>query len=289
MRLRRTVMTGAALALLTVGGLAPSRAGTTGAGTNGARPDAFGQRIRLARTSFDPTAGLPSVPAAFSVPDASSSLWLVQLQVPVTAVAQHTLAATGMSFLGVVPDATYIARGSAVAAEGARALPGVRAVVALEPWFKVAPSLDKLAGASPRPMLVGTFPDRAAGPLAARLAGAGFDVVRVESNRIVTVSATAAQLPAMAGDPAVAAISPTATMQPLNAIARWTTQSARRSYTPLSDRGLDGSGETAAAADTGLDYYPDKTGAANWYVSDCADPAAASSCKKADYLYQAPD
>src|SRR5207245_1972434 len=87
------------------------------------------------------------------------------------ALALLTVAATAMSFLGVVPGATSIARGSAVAAEGARALPGVRAVVALQPWFKVAPSLDKLAGASPRPMLVGTFPDQATGPLAARLAG----------------------------------------------------------------------------------------------------------------------
>ncbi|TML40800.1 MAG: hypothetical protein E6G27_09425 [Actinobacteria bacterium] len=288
MRLRRTVTTGVALALLTVGGLAPSGAGITGAVAAGPA-DAFGRRIRLARASFDPAAGAPAVPAPFSVPDASSSLWLVQLQMPVTAVAQHTLAATGMSFLGVVPDATYIARGSAVAAEGARALPGVRAVVALQPWFKVAPSLDKLAGPSPRPMLVGTFPDQATGPLAARLAGAGVNVVRVESSRIVTVSATAAQLPAIAADPAVAAVSPTSSFQPLNAIARWTTQSARRSYTPLSDKGLDGSGETAAVADTGLDYVPDKNGAANWYVSDCTNPAAATGCKKADYTYQAPD
>src|SRR5205823_13625653 len=132
MRVRRVVgAVAAAGALITT--VMPTAAVTRAA----AATAPFGTQIRLARASFDPLAGLPAVPSAYTQAFDSTQLWLVELGFPTQATAQRALAATGMRFLGVVPDTTYIARGPLSAASVARSVPGVRAVVPLSPWFKV--------------------------------------------------------------------------------------------------------------------------------------------------------
>jgi subtilase family protein len=284
--MRRAGLAAAAVAVALAAG---ALAAVGGPDVAGARDSAYGARIRLARSVFDPADGSPSVPERFAVPSGRAGLWLVQLRVPVSRAAQAALPATGLRLLGVVPDATYVARGSVDQATSARNQKGIRAVVPLQPWFKVAPALDRLR--SRQLVQVGTYPDVDAALVADRLRAGGVQVVRVDSDRILTVRADKAHLATIAADDGVAALSPVARMQAANAIASWTTQSARRDYTPVSDHGLDGTGEAAAVADTGSNYFPDKNGRANWYFSDCADPAhpTTGTCKPADYAYQAPD
>ncbi|MCU1375106.1 MAG: hypothetical protein JWO68_2392, partial [Actinomycetia bacterium] len=247
----------------------------------------FGTQIKLARAVFDPTLGAPSVPSGLAVAPTKAGLWLVQVKVPVTRDGLTVLGRTGLTFLGVVPDATYVARGNITAASLASRLPAVRAVVPLQPGFKLRPELDRIKGATL--LQVGTFPDSPAAAVAGRLRTAGIHVVRVESTRVITVRADRAQLAAIAADDGVTAVSLAPKYELQNTAARWTVQSARRGYTPLADHGLDGTGEVAAVADTGLDYYPDANGAASWYFSDCTDPLhpTTQTCKKADHTYQA--
>ena len=191
--MRRAGLASAVAAVALVSG---ALAGLGGSGVAGARDTAYGTRIRLARSVFDPTDGSPSVPDRFSVPEVRAHLWLVQLRFPVSRAAQAALPATGLRLLGVVPDVTLVARGSLDQAVSARRQRGVRAVIPLQPWYKVAPDLDRLRGA--QLVQVGTYPDVKAAGVAARLRAAGVAVARVDSNRILTVRTDAAHLTTIA-------------------------------------------------------------------------------------------
>ena len=306
----RWVRWGGVAALAAVVAVAGSRQGR-------ASTPPWGTRVRLARVIFDPAAGVPEAPkplaalaaavrsttagAATATAAATATgvaaatdrqnLWLVQLRVPVTRAAQAQLGAVALKPLAVVPDDTYLMRGTAIAANQARRLRGVRAVAAMPLWAKVAKGVETVPAGTK--LQVAVMPDSDAGQVAARLRAAGVDVAPVRSNRLLRVTAhhPAYDAATIAADPGVAAVTRTAKLQPMNAVARWVTQSAERQQTPLTDRHLTGTGEVGGVVDTGLDYYPDRNNQAMDYVSDCADPLhpSAATCKLADFTYQAPD
>lgn len=271
------------LVLSTVGGRLP-QAAASAASNAGSQ---FGKLLWLPPTPFDPLKVRRVVsPALASAPQ--DDLYVAQLDVSKgMRLAQDSFFARAITLnarvLGYVPEAAYLVRIDRSGAEQLRSVS--RAVVPFHPAYRITPQ----AATSPI-LTVVTLPDSDALQLAQLLRLSGFSAL-ASSNRIALVKNRPGLIERLAVDSAVLAIEPQGTYKAFNTDARWVTQSVQRDYTPLTSQGLNGTNEAVAIADTGVDYYPDQVGQANYYFSDCPKPLAPtvgpSGCKLADYTYAA--
>lgn len=261
--------------------------------------------IRLQTGAFDPTTaagpvqeGLTRLEESALAPDTAYP-WLVQARPGRQGEVTAAVDGAGASVLGVVPEATYLVRATVGQRAELAASPSVRWSGLLQPSWKLpvaAPNRSALLA------LTGTQTYRVygfrgtpeAGALAGALSGiAGVSVV-TDAAPVIDVEATAAQLPAIAALPGVQWVGVRPTVVPLNAQARWVTDTGVRDerWATRDDR-LTGAGQTAAVADTGVNYTYDLNDRAHAAFRDCEDAAAprtdaVGTCKLADYTQVTP-
>jgi len=247
----------------------------------------------------DPTRGMPAVPPAFSVSPARATTWLVQLQAPVTAQRLTELARIDADALGYLPMDAYAVRASALQVAVMRSRTDVvRAVVPLQPWYKVRDEALRAPRGTALRVLV--WPGSNAGTVAQRLQGTA--ALRAVSDAVLIGRRQSDDdLARIADDPDVEFVGVAGTMVPFNTDARWVTETAQRDNWFVSDpvggsnslglpgQGIDGSGEAVSVADTGSDYFPDRNGMASDWFSDCTDPLhpTVATCKLADRTFEA--
>jgi uncharacterized repeat protein (TIGR01451 family) len=253
--------------------------------------------IRLQVGAFDPLAdpvpappGIPVVPEATLAPG-TAQYWLVQVrdnQFP--AVADAVTAAGGL-IVGYVHDDTYMVRATPAQSALIEASPSVRWAGYYQPAWRVP------VGAAGRPSLLdldGTRVYRvhvfAEDPSPASVGEAlakmpGVEVVG-DAGVVVDVRATAAQVPAMAALPSVEWIGVRPKAVALNANSRWVNDTGIRDLFSATAPGrLTGAGQTAAVADTGLNYTYDLNHRAHVAFRDCD---ASGVCKEAIYTQLQP-
>ncbi|HKZ83752.1 MAG TPA: S8 family serine peptidase [Anaerolineae bacterium] len=254
--------------------------------------------IRLLAGAFDPLADPLPAGAAIAhiveetLPAGQPQYWLVQVNGQRYADAWAAIEATGGLVAGTVPDDTYMARATPEQARAIRADPAVRWVGYYQPAWRVPiaidgkPGLLDLAGtqtlrvwvfrAEPNPETVGQ----------ALATMTGVKVIE-DAVYVIDVEATAAQAPAIASISAVEWIGSKPEVVLLNGEARWVTDTGIRDvYATTAPGRLTGAGQTAAVADTGVNYTYDLNGRAHIAFRDC-DPDG-SNCKEAIYTQLQP-
>jgi hypothetical protein len=113
----------------------------------------------------------------------------------------------------------------------------------------------------------------------------GVKVLRDETV-VLDIEATPAQIPAIASIPAVEWIGTPPQIVPMNMNARWVNDTGVRDlYAATAPGRLNGAGQTAAVADTGINYKYDLNGRAHVNFRDCD---AAGVCKEAVYTQVRP-
>ncbi len=254
--------------------------------------------IRLLAGAFDPlTDPLPAGAAIAhtaeeTLPAGEPQYWLVQVNGQRYADASAAIEATGGLVAGAVPDNTYMARATPEQARTIRADPAVRWVGYYQPAWRVPIAVDGKPGlldlAGTQTLRVWVFraePNpEAVGQALATMIGA-----RVVENAVyvIDVEATAAQVPAIASLSAVEWIGLKPEIVLTNAEARWVTDTGIRDvYAATAPGRLTGAGQTAAVADTGINYTYDLNGRAHIAFRDC-DPDG-SNCKEAIYTQLQP-
>jgi hypothetical protein len=243
-----------------------------------------GKTVRLATVAFDPGRKVPAPPRGLAADRASNHHWLVQMRGLATRSARAQLEAAGADIIGYVPDMTYIVAGGRAVAEAAKAQKGVRWVGAYHPAYKLSPALDQLKFSAGR-LRVFIHKDAKPSGVAARLREMGLEVGEV-GRRIVTVQGTRAALNTIARIEGVSWVEQVPEYQLHNNNARWVNDTGMRGEYAVTRPGrLDGAGQTAAVADTGINYIKDSNGRAQAAFSDCT---AAGVCKLADYVQQFP-
>jgi hypothetical protein len=248
--------------------------------------------VRLLAGAFDPADdALPTVPGmalrdASSLPTNTAQYWLVQVRdqrfQDVTAAVEKA----GATIAGTVPDETYMVRATPAQRDAIAASPAVRWTGYYQPAWRV----PSAAGAKPGLLqLTGTqryrvhvfASDPAPRAVGRALAGmAGVKVVR-DDGVVVDVEATAAQVPGIAALPAVEWIGTVPRIIPMNMNARWVNDTGVRDlYAATAPGRLNGAGQTAAVADTGVNYKYDLNGRAHINFRDCNSSGV---CKEAIY------
>src|SRR4051812_11725001 len=103
--------------------------------------------LRLNRVTLDTAAATPAVAPALSAGLAPTS-WVVQLRSASTPDQVDALRAVGLRVVahGYVPDNGWLVRGQADAADRARQLAIVQAVIPFHPAYRISPRLDGLVG-----------------------------------------------------------------------------------------------------------------------------------------------
>jgi hypothetical protein len=237
--------------------------------------------IRLATGAFDPLRGVPSVAADLRA--ARPRHWMVQAHYPATKATRDAVVAAGARIVAQLPDVTWIVTASPAVASQIRHQPGIRWVGPYQPAYKLSPLLTDV-GRNPARLRVWPHRDVDGATLARQLAplnASGVSIVEV-GHQLVTVDAPNTALHALARVENVAWIEHLPTYQLHNANALWTTDTGERDVLGAAAPGrLDGAGQTAAVADTGVNYVPDPNGRAQRAFSDCD---AAGRCKLADYV-----
>ncbi|HVF76413.1 MAG TPA: S8 family serine peptidase [Acidimicrobiales bacterium] len=234
--------------------------------------------VRIAAGAFDPAKGVPEVPADLQA--AATRYWFVQVHAPATKPVRVAIEAAGAEILGTVPDVTYLVRADAAAAAKVTAVQGVRWVGMFQPAWKVAPGIDKIGEAEQvRVWAHRGLTGKAIAPTLARIPGVKVTEV---SGTVAVVDATKAALSAIARVDDVVWVEPQPQYELHNGNALWVTDTGERDKLAATAPGrLTGTGQTAAVADTGVNYKPDDNGNAQRAFSDCN---AAAQCKLADYV-----
>ena len=253
--------------------------------------------IRLLAGAFDPTAGPPpSVPGislkdASTLPAGTAQYWLVQVDGKEYAAVEAAVAKAGARIAGTVPDDTYMVRATPAQRAAIDANPAVRWSGYYQPAWRVPvaagakPGLLDLTGTQRyRVHVFADDPDPSA--VASALARiAGVKVLR-DAGVVVDVEATRAQVPAIAALPAVEWIGTPPKAFPMNFNARWVTDTGVRDlFAATAPDRLNGAGQTAAVADTGVNYKYDLNHRAHVNFRDCD---AAGVCKEAIYTQVTP-
>jgi hypothetical protein len=253
--------------------------------------------VRLLAGAFDPAQdAAPTVPgmalrAAASLPAGTPQYWLVQVQDQRYADVQAAVAKAGGRIVGTVPDDTYMVR----ATPAQRAAIDSSSAVRWTGYYQPAWRVPVAAGAKPGLLeLTGTQRYRVhvfAGdpaPAAVGRALAQMPGVRVlrDEGVVADIQATRAQIPAIAALPAVEWIGTPPNAFPMNYNARWVNDTGVRDLFAATAPGrLNGAGQTAAVADTGVNYKYDLNGRAHVNFRDCD---AAGVCKEAIYTQVTP-
>jgi hypothetical protein len=244
-----------------------------------------GTTVRLATVAFDPAIEVPEPPDGLAADVAASRHWLVQMDGPVTRAARTAVEAAGARIIGYLPDMTYVVAAEPAAAEALASQDAVRWVGVYHPWYKLSPALEQLdfdRGA------VRVFVHQDADPAAVADDLDVLDGVEVAEvgRRIVVVDAARASLAAAARLDAVAWVEQVPQYELHNDNARWVNDTGMRGeYAATAPGRLDGAGQTAAVADTGINYIKDANGRAQAAFSDCDE---SGSCQLADYVQRFP-
>ncbi|MDP8956207.1 MAG: S8 family serine peptidase, partial [Actinomycetota bacterium] len=253
--------------------------------------------IRLQVGAFDPLDdplpapdGIPLVDES-TLPAGTAQYWLVQVadnQFPQVADA---VSAAGGLIAGYVHDDTYMVRATPAQRTQIDASPAVRWTGYYQPAWRVPvaaggrPGLLEVKGTQIYSVTVFTAEPNpgAVGQALANMAGV--DVV-TDAGVVVEVRATAVQAPVIAALPAVEWIGIKPRPVALNANARWVNDTGVRDvYSATGPGRLTGAGQTAAVADTGLNYTYDLNKRAHVAFRDCNE---AGVCKEAIYTQKQP-
>ncbi len=254
--------------------------------------------IRLLAGAFDPLAGslpagsgLPLVEAA-ALPAGTPQYWLVQVADRRYADTTAAIEGAGALMAGSVPDDTYMVRATPAQAEAIAGSSAVRWVGYYQPAWRVPIAAGGKAGlldlAGTQIYRVHVFradPDPSAvGQALAAMAGV---VVVEDAGVAIDIRATAAQVPAIAALPAVEWIGIKPEIVLHNVDSRWVNDTGVRDvYEATAPGRLTGAGQTAAVADTGINYTYDLNGRAHVAFRDC--DAGGANCKTAIYTQAQP-
>ena len=248
--------------------------------------------VRLLAGAFDPAKDAPpTVPGialrdTTTLPETSAQPWLVQVRDLRYAEVADAVAKAGGRILGTVPENTYMVRATPAQRSAIAASPAVRWTGYYQPAWRVPvaagskPGLLELTGT--QRYRVHVFADEpAAGAVGKALAQIrGVTVLRAEGV-VVDVRATAAQVPAIAALPGVEWIGTPPKAFLMNYNARWVNDTGVRDLFAATAPGrLNGAGQTASEADTGINYTYDLNGRAHVNFRDCN---SAGVCKEAIY------
>jgi hypothetical protein len=254
-------------------------------------------RIRLMAGSFDPladplpaTPGIPLVDPA-SLPGARADYWVVQARDQRFPEIQHAVNQTGGVIASYIHDDAYLVRATPAQIAQVSLSPAVRWAGYYQPAWRVPtpvsdfPGLMDLEGT--RHYLVYVFDEEQdLGPIAAGLASVPGAEVLSAPDYVMEVRATSAQVPALASVPGVEWVGIRPRVVMLNRNARWVTDTGVRDLFWATQPGrLNGAGQTAAVADTAVNYKEDLNGRAHIAFSDCAP---GGPCKEAEYTQAQP-
>jgi hypothetical protein len=248
--------------------------------------------VRLLAGAFDPARdALPTVPGlanrdAASLPSGTPQYWLVQARDKRFQEVVSAVDKAGGTIAGTVPEDTYMVRATPKQRERIAASPAVRWTGYYQPAWRIPvaagtkPGLLDLPGS--QRYRVHVFAAEHAPEVVGRALAAmqGINVLR-DSGFVVDIRATAAQIPAVAALPAVEWIGMPPQVIPMNFNARWVNDTGVRDlYAATAPGRLNGAGQTAGEADTGINYKYDLNGRAQINFSDCT---SAGVCKEAIY------
>jgi hypothetical protein len=253
--------------------------------------------IRLLAGAFDPLAG--SLPAGSGIglhdrstlPDDVSQYWLVQVRDQRYAAALAAVAKAGGQVAGTVPDDTYMVRATPAQRDAIAASPAVRWAGYYQPAWRLPVAAGERRGllelAGKQRYRVHVFPDDPArGAVAAALRQMSGVKVLQDAGVVVDIEATAAEIPAIAALPAVEWIGTPPKIVSHNFNARWVNDTGVRDLFAATLPGrLNGAGQVAAVADTGINYKLDLNGRAHINFRDCD---SAGVCKEATYTQVTP-
>lgn len=254
-----------------------------------------GSLVRLQVGAFDPLADeLPSQPgiplvSEDELPTGVMLHWLVQVAGDDFAGARTAVEAAGGTIRSALPDDVYVVAATAEQRQAFDAAPSIRWTGYLQPSWKVPvaangePGVMELDGV--RTLQVVGY--RGAGNFGhvtdALRTLTGVDVLDVD-DPVAVVRASRTSIPDIAAIEGVQWVTERASYQTFNADARWVTDTGVRDlYRAVDPDGghLTGAGQTAAVADTGVNYVPDANGLAHTAFRDC--PSYPDDCKLADY------
>ena len=254
--------------------------------------------IRLQSAAFDPLVGLPPVvPEIPSLDETAlagdvATYWLVQVTDDRFADVAAAIDALGAQRIGNIPDGVYMVRATPLQRAALAANPAVRWSGVYQPSWRVPVALNGLPGLldlegeqTYRVHVFRTHPDPdAVGRTIAAIPGAQ---VVDDARFVIDVTATRAQVPAFAAIDGVEWVTLKPTGVLLNDDARWVIDTGVRDLLAATAPGrLTGAGQTAAVADSGLNYKPDLNGRAHVAFRDC--DTAGVVCQEADYTQVTP-
>ncbi|MBA2384621.1 MAG: S8 family serine peptidase, partial [Actinobacteria bacterium] len=253
--------------------------------------------VRILAGAFDPAKDAPpaapdiALRDAASLPSGTAQYWLVQVRDKRYSDVNAAVSKAGGRIVGTVPDDTYMVRATPTQRAAIDSSPAVRWSGYYQPAWRVPvaagdkPGLLELSG--PQRYRVHVFSDDPAPGAVGRVLAQmqGVKVLRDEGV-VVDIQASAAQIPAIAALPAVEWIGTPPRVFPTNFNARWVNDTGVRDlYAATAPGRLNGAGQTAAVADTGVNYKYDLNGRAHINFRDCD---AAGVCKEAIYTQVTP-
>ena len=254
--------------------------------------------IRLLAGAFDPlsdlkpTGALPSLTSDSALPTGIVQYWLLQVANGKFAQAQDAVRRAGGKVAGVVPDATYLVRATRAQKATIANSPAVRWMGYYQPSWRFAvaaagrPGLLDLEGTQTYRVYVFDVEPNLSVVGRALKAIPGVEVV-ANQGVVIDVKATAAQVPAIAAIPAVEWVSVKPRAVPMNSNARWVNDTGVRDvYAATAPGRLTGAGQTAAVADTAVNYTYDLNGRAHVAFRDCNPDG--TGCKDAEYVQTTP-
>ncbi|MGH2662853.1 MAG: S8 family serine peptidase [Actinomycetota bacterium] len=251
--------------------------------------------VRLHVGAFDPLKeGLPRPPGLSlvnesSLPELTPQYWLVQVEAQRFDEVYGAISDAGGAVAGYVPDDTYLVRATPLQRELIGASPAVRWAGYYQPAWKLAtfPGGTRLADLTgERVYRVSLFRDdpQLGQARAALRAIPGVEVV-ADGVQVLDLRASAARLQDIASVAAVEYVSLRPEILLHNANARWVNDTGVRDLFNATTH-LTGAGQTAAVADTAINYTYDLNGRAHVAFRDC-DPDG-SNCQVAEYTQVEP-
>ena len=253
--------------------------------------------IRLQAGAFDPVNDpRPTQPGIPLVDESTVGIepqyWVAQVRSQRFADATDAIESAGATIAGYLHDDAYMVRANAGQIASISSSPAVRWTGLYQPAWKVPiaasgkKGLLELGGEQIyRVYFFATDPGLSESASALQ-AIPGVTVVD-NGGVVVDVRATRAQVRAIASIPAVEWISVKPEPRLLNANARWVTDTGVRDVHAATATGrLTGAGQTAAVADTAINYTYDLNGRAHVAFRDCNPDG--SGCKEAIYTQAAP-
>jgi Subtilase family/CARDB len=249
--------------------------------------------IRLLAGAFDPHSDPLPAPgrmpllAEDELPAGTAQYWLVQVRDHRFPEVVRAVKAAGGTIAGTIPDGAYMARATPKQRLQIARAPAVRWTGYYQPAWRMPATVRGKKGlldlAGTRTYRVHLFPKEPNLKAAVRALAAipGLEIVR-DADVVVDVRATAAQLPRIASVPGVQWVGVRPKVVSHNVNARWVNDTGVRDVYAATALGrLTGAGQTAAVADTGVNYTYDLNGRAHIGFRDCNPDGTA--CKQAIY------